>query len=193
MLFILFVYSDIRCTISYIFIHTKKEIQSNIFLPSSSSLPLGLPTNTGSLGKHFSSFHSTYVFVSRSSLQTYKKNIDFTVKIQLVKYFKPPNHPLTTTHPSVVHSKEVVLLLLIHCLLAKHTPFTNNGSNNIIVAPIVCEWGVFGPGFVMQYLVFFFSFAVISPRKRAGYFALIMFLLLFSCYCSMSLTRGDTS
>ena len=35
--------------------------------------------------------------------------------------------------------------------------------------------------------VHLFSFVVISTRKRAGCFTLIVFLLLRGCYCSVSL------
>ena len=54
---------------------------------------------------------------------------------------------------AAVHSKAMVLLLLIRCF----------------VAPIVCVGFVFGPWSVMQYLVSFlvlFSFVFISLRKE---------------------------
>ena len=48
-----------------------------------------------------------------------------------------------------------------------------------IVAPIVCRCFVFGPCFVMQYLVslLFFESDILAEEKRAGCFSLIVFLL----------------
>ena len=40
------------------------------------------------------------------------------------------------------------------------------------------------------YFVIFSSFAIITLRKRAGCFALIMYLLSCGCYCSVSLPHG---
>ena len=47
---------------------------------------------------------------------------------------------------------------------------------------------MFGPCFVMQFLVSFFSYAIITPEEeRIDCFDSIVFILLSCCYCSVSL------
>ena len=67
---------------------------------------------------------------------------------------------------AAVHSKAVVLMLLIHCLLG--LPF--------------CGVSVFGPCFVIQYFVSFYFCRYLDREERAGFLTLIC-LLMMSCDC----------
>ena len=53
-------------------------------------------------------------------------------------------------------------------------------------------WGsVFGPCFVMHYLVFLrFFFNRLDEEDRADCFALIVFLMSCDCWCSVALPHG---
>ena len=72
---------------------------------------------------------------------------------------------------AAVHIKVVVPLLLIHCL---------------VLLKLFCGDFVFGPCFVVQYLVLFIS------MREEGWFALLelSFYVMCDCWCSVSLPHG---
>ena len=72
---------------------------------------------------------------------------------------------------AAVHIKVVVPLLLIHCL---------------VLLQLFCGDFVFGPCFVVQYLVLFIS------MREESWFALLElpFDVMCDCWCSVSLPHG---
>ena len=77
----------------------------------------------------------------------------------------------STAALAAVHSKEVVMLLSIRCLLLL----------SLFVG--IC--------FVMQYFVsFLFLKSCLAEAERASFFTSIVFLVTCGCYCSVALPRG---
>ena len=60
----------------------------------------------------------------------------------------------------------------------------------VYVPPNVCGGSLFGLCFVMHYLVSFLVLQLSWRGRKAGCFALVVFLVSCGCWCSVALSQG---